>query len=62
MEKYIFKPNYLVNILFFQDAKGKKVKILINQITYYHFKYTTMFVSILYALECTILQSKIVNN
>jgi hypothetical protein len=61
MEKHIFKPNYFVNILIFQDAKGKKVRILVNQIIYYHFKYITMLVSILYALKCTILQSKIVN-
>jgi hypothetical protein len=62
MEKCIFKASYLVNILSFQDIKGKKVKILINQITYYHFKYIAMFISILYAPKYTILQNKIVNN
>jgi hypothetical protein len=62
MEKHIFKPNYLVNMLSFQDTKGKKVKILINQITNYHFKYITMFTSILYAPKYTILQSKIVSH
>jgi hypothetical protein len=49
MEKWIFKPNYLVGILSFQYTKGKKVKILINQITHYTFKYITIFISILYA-------------
>jgi hypothetical protein len=62
MEKRIFKPKYLVNILFFQDIKGKKVKILINQVTNYYFKYITMFISILYAPKYTILQSKIVSH
>jgi hypothetical protein len=47
--KVHFKLKYLINTLCFQDRKGKKVKILINQITYYYFKYTTMFISILYA-------------
>jgi hypothetical protein len=51
-----------MNILFFQDTKGKKVKFLINQITNYHFKYITMLISILYTPKCTILQSKIVNS
>jgi hypothetical protein len=60
MEKCIFKPSYIVNILFFQDTKDKKVKFLINQITDYHFKYITRFISILYTPKCTILQSKIV--
>jgi F0F1-type ATP synthase delta subunit len=62
MEKRIFKTSYLVNILSFQDIKGKKVKILINQVTNYHFKYITMFISILYASKYTILQSKIVSH
>jgi hypothetical protein len=60
MEKCIFEPNYLVDILSFQYVKGKKVKFLINQITDYCFKYITMFISIRYTPKCTILQSKIV--
>jgi hypothetical protein len=62
MKKHIFKPNYLVNILALQDTKDKKVKILINQITNYYFKYIVMFISVLYAPKYTILQSKIVSN